>query len=413
MVTKILFVGFGNEIPIKEHDEFIENINFDYNQEDSKYTLNKNLPTFYDYHIVFINNPNFFFNQNAPDSADHSIISSLVSKKEEIVTLVEGGHVLVTFLAKIYSKEYYYSAYSKTKFDNYEWLPFKIELTSKPGSEYKVEETIFNKVLSKDFFEWQAHYNHKFTPANITPLAKNIPGFPIAFMQDVNPGKIIYFPKYNHSFQKELLRSIIDIIKNKLFKKENLSSSIAPDWIFDSKYYLLNEKDLIEQKNKIDSELEMANTSKKILYETGKELSKSVAFVLDNLNFEKIKYLELDESDINILDNNILYTIEVKGKKDYANLNDLRQLLDWYMREKSKDESKNIKGIFVVNHYKDRDIDLRAEAFTESAIKFATNNDFLLMTTPQLFSILKKFKTKEINKGDIIKLFSQNGILKI
>ena len=43
-----------------------------------------------------------------------------------------------------------------------------------------------------------------------------------------------------------------------------------------------------------------------------------------------------------------MYIIEVKGKKDYANLDDLRQLLDWYMRQKSKDETKNIKGIFIV-----------------------------------------------------------------
>ncbi|MEK7801028.1 MAG: hypothetical protein AAB276_01120, partial [Pseudomonadota bacterium] len=74
--------------------------------------------------------------------------------------------------------------------------------------------------------------------------------------------------------------SIIDTIKTKILSKEESISSIAPDWIGNSKYYLMNEEELIKQKNKIEKDLDLSNTSKKILYESGKELSKAVSFVL-------------------------------------------------------------------------------------------------------------------------------------
>lgn len=411
ITVRILFIGFGDEIPNKETDEYIENIKIQYDSNKKEYMLSKKIPTIYDYHIVFLNNPFFCFNEEAPDNQDHGIVNTITEKIGEIKTLIEGGYVLVTILSKKYEKEYYYSTYSKTKFNNYEWNPFPIEIINKAGIEFAVEDTIFSKILNKDFFEWKAHYMHKFTPSNIIPLAKNIPGFPISIIQEINLGKIIYLPYYNISFQKDLFRSLIDIIKTKILTKDEKNASITPDWLGSSKYFLTNEEELIKQKNKIEEELKMSNTAKKILYESGKELSKSVSYILKQLHFKEVKFLEQEESDIQILDENIFFVIEVKGKKESADLDDLRQLLDWYIREQSKDETKEVKGIFIVNHYKDKDINDRKDPFTKKAIEFASNNNFVLITTSELFNIFKDYKVQKISKKEIFDLLNGKGLL--
>ena len=406
METRILFIGFNGELPEPESGEVIKSIGINYSAKDWTYSISESIPTLYDFHIVFINNPLNLFNRSASNHRTHELNQIFSLKKEEVRKLLEAGHIIFTTLSKKEISEY-------PSFHNYEWNPYEIEIENKSGSKLIVENNIFSKILSQDIFNWSAHYKYTFLPNNIKSLAKNIAGYPVALMQEVGKGKLIYFPQYNATFQKSLFRSLIDTIKDKILTNQETSISVAPDWISKPTYFLSGEKELTKQKNKIDEELFIASTLKKLLYETGKELSKCVAFGLNLLPLENIKYLEEDKSDIIFEKNNIVYVVEIKGKKEAANLDDLRQLLHWKLEEESKDESKIVKGLFIINHFKDKCIEERSNPYTDRAIELAEKNDLILMTTWDLFNLVRDYRSGKINEKDMIGVLSKSGYLKI
>ncbi len=405
-MVRVLFVGYGDQTPTKESDEEIDSVNIKYNSKEQKYLIEGSMPTFYDYHIVFLNNPVYLVIPEANTYENVKLMNTYANKKEEIKILVENGNILVTTLNGKYEHNYLGS-----KSDNYGWNPYPFDIENKNGSHLIIEDSEFSQILSKDIFQWSAHLKYK-TISNIRVLARNNPGFPISFIYEVNKGKMMFLPWYESTYQKELLRLVLDNIKKKIINKEQIVGTLTPQWIDKDKYNLMNEVDLIKKRNLIEDQLNLANKSKRILYESGRELSKSIHFVMSFFSLENLSYSE-DEGlhDISF-DEDKKYIVEVKGISGFASIKDLRELLDWYTREKGKDETKQVKGIFILNHYKDKDIEDRAEPFSQAAIEMAESNNFLLVTTFELYNLFKDFKNGNLTKKDILVLFNKKGLLK-
>jgi hypothetical protein len=137
---------------------------------------------------------------------------------------------------------------------------------------------------------------------------------------------------------------------------------------------------------------------REVLYSNGEQLSRSVYLIFEKLGFDVQWKGEEGRHDMELDLHGTLGIVEVKGSKGPANSSDLRQLLDYYME--AAESHRDVKGIFVVNHFCAVDPTERGQPFTSGAIRIAELNNFCLMTTIDLFDLLDKSlgKTAEINE---------------
>lgn len=321
----------------------------------------------------------------------------LEEKNEEIKTFISEGGIVCTFLMG-------------QRLNNYKWYPYSFNIVSKTGEEIIPQDTAFKKIFKKYDFNWFAHF--KYIEDDDIVLAENLFNFPVSLIREKRKGKIIFFPMYGFSkdVSKLLLRDVIEVIKSEYLVKRG-ARSISPTWL--EKYLLPNEKDIkleIENKQKVVVEY---NTIRQILYETGDALVDSVRFLFEKFGFKAIDKEKEGAQDIELKHGDFFAYLEVKGKKKDANQKDYRQLLDWVVSAESDNGSLEIKPIFVVNHYRDKDIKERGAPFTDGALKRGEKNDFCFITTVTLFEMYKKFLGKELDIEGIKEILSRIGLVRL
>ena len=226
-------------------------------------------------------------------------------------------------------------------------------------------------------------------------------------------GKLIALP-YPCLMNKELLRNLIESIKNEYYTDK---TTVDADPIWLNTMLLPSETEKSKQLSELRSELDAKSEeylnytkSKKILYTTGDALSKSVFDVLLSIGFTSTYAEHKGQHDIEIKYKEFTGIIEVKGLSGYASVDDVRQLLDWYIDSLKTDRC--VKGIFIVNHYRNIEPSERKEPFSASAVNLAENNKFCLMTTFDLFTIYCDYLSSRIDINGIYELINNtNGIL--
>lgn len=411
MKLRVLFVGFDkDEIPVSmSSTETFRNIPIsacltykggltqDIDGErkliEYRYKYDKKIPTIYDYRVVFIRNPYEIYDRRNK-STTVNIRKDLINKKDEIKTFLEKGGILCTFLT------------NEIK-NNYDWIPFSFNIISKDGEEIEPENTPFKKIFQKYSFKWLAHF--KYTESSDIILAKNLFDFPVSLVRKKGKGIMIFLPFYGEGdISKNILRDIIDIIKKNFLMKPGIIS-IQPDWL--EKYYLPDEKTLLRKIDDAKNIILEYNIIKQILYETGDPLVDSLKFLFKKFGFQVTIKEKEGIQDIELKHEKFFAIIEVKGKNKDANITDIRQLLDWYVDVQGEDESRDVKPIFIINHFRENEPKSRGEPFTQKALETGTNNGFCLITTYYLFNSYEKFLKGTITIEDIKKILNKKGFV--
>lgn len=406
MKLRVLFIGF-NEIPSCNSEEEFERISykeidrqhgyFDRRYaEEVQYLFEGNIPTIYDYHLVFLGEPNL----KLGGWSSRSIYGTLKSKQQEIMRLIENGGIFVSFL-KRYDLQHDVSNYSWQNVIN------QTDIINKSGNKVIVAESEFQNILNSYELIWDCHLKQNFHISGMRCLAFNSIGDPVAIKILQGKGSLILLPQLKDAkCITKLLRQLTDVIRQKYITGNN-SDDVEPTWI--NQITLADEEKLINEKKAIDEKLGLYKRIKRILYQTGNALVDDLTgvFKMFGLNTRNLDYK--GEQDIEIEEGNTKFIVEVKGKDSFANVDDLRQLLDWYVNEESKNESKipekQIRGVFIINHYRKMHPDMRKEALSEKALKLAIKNEFVVLTTLDIFDLFKKHSKSPITKDDVLKLF--------
>jgi hypothetical protein len=160
---------------------------------------------------------------------------------------------------------------------------------------------------------------------------------------------------------------------------------------------------IIKKADEIKKNQEWYESLKKVLYSQGKELSSSIYLILKEMGF--VADLKEDEGrqDIEIKLNSFFAIVEAKGLKGYANNSDLRQLLDYYVT--TSETYPEVKGIFIVNHFREKEPSERGMPYSQGAVTLAEHNDFCLLTTVDLFKMYDLLLNSKITIKQIIDLF--------
>jgi hypothetical protein len=390
MKIRILFVGF-KDIPKSSSDDFCKKWTFAKIGE-TTYSWANSISIF-DFNVILLNNIAYI-----PKDLSRNLTSYLID-----------GGIICIFVDQRNAHLIFSYIWSDTQGEGTAMVP------------NKQDHWLWKIIAKPDHnFRWSAVLaGGRSLPYDDIPLFEKIALTPnkkcISAIAQFQEGKIIALPSpYNES--NILLRELIDGIKENILRP---SKSIIeqPPWIDE---LIVNipgaEKkrdSMIQTQNalqKVREEYEKLIEAVKILYLSGTDLSFEVCKVFDRMGFTTRLKESHGRQDIEINHHSFSGVVEVKGLNKHATVDDVRQLLDWWIEESKR--NPNVKGIFVVNHYKSKSFELREKPYTLHAIQVGVNNKFCLMTTVDLFGMYCDFLSAKKSMDSIVETLDKTtGLL--
>ncbi len=400
---RILFIGF-NELPDKREDEIFNSSEIKTMAKHFDIRYDINIPTIYDYHLVLISDRVF---------DNYDIRNIFIKKIDELKIFLSGNSHGIIVCPLSPESNILLSQFNTTAY-----------IIKKSGNSIKFNEnhwlsSTFEKYTDK--LHWDAHLSinavkpeDEKSPDNF--IATNLLGFPISIEMGMN-SNLIFIPYYDGAIEKQFLRDIIDKIKQRLLSDK--AKKLAPAWV--NKYSSSEEQKLLAKRIETDKEMEKYEKIKGVLWQSGNYLTESITFLLNELGINSNNVEINGKEDIIISEDNLSAIIENKGIDGYANNDQLRQLLEWYM-EKIKTDT-GVKGIFILNEFRSVEPEKRSELcknklgkdypFTEDAIRIAENNNFCLLTTFTLFKLFLEKTHNNFDKNKFIeKLAGSKGYIR-
>ncbi|TET46098.1 hypothetical protein E3J62_05285 [candidate division TA06 bacterium] len=235
----------------------------------------------------------------------------------------------------------------------------------------------------------------------------------VCALAKIDDGRILALPRAA-DVSSSLLRELLDGIKAN-YLEETEETPQPPLWI--CSVTLPGEKPLLRKLSTIRQSFAESHDKligltrpKDLLYLSGRELTRRVSEVFNRMGIHAEEKEDGGREDIEIEHEKLNGLVEVKGLKGYANIDDVRQLLDWWLNR--IEVNPNVKGVLIVNHYRDMEPSKRKDPYTKSAMELGRNNKFCLMTTVDLLEMYKRYlQSEETSETIVEKIGSSEGLL--
>jgi len=229
-------------------------------------------------------------------------------------------------------------------------------------------------------------------------------------IEDSN-GKILILPQMlkKPEIVKTLLKEVLPEISPHLFP---YAESI--NWVTKDEYEIssVNEyksdkiavqkdtqKKLEELDKLIEKERNKYSFVQEILTATGEELVVDIKKCLELIGFKKV--VNVDEKiqgkntakqkqeDLQVLDKSPVLLIEIKGLTGVPQEADIMQVFKYVSRRMRELDRTDVRGIFIVNHQRNLPPLSRGKAFAQQQEKDAKSNDITILTSWDLFLLIK------------------------
>lgn len=261
---------------------------------------------------------------------------------------------------------------------------------------------------------------------------------PLLFNQD---DEVISYIGYDKENGYELL---LPVCQNKEKLIDELFSMVLPEifpnifpesrefqWInneeFKPKEVLECEKQKKELKDKYEKQLEEIRMQETKIYEkyqflndlltqTGNALVKAVCKYFEWLGFSDVQEIDGSEDilreDIQIVDGNLLFIIEVKGIGGTSTDAECSQVAKHRRKREKENQDKEIVPLYIVNHQRYMQPQLRENPpFSENQIDYAYNDERGLLTTWQLYQQFKLIEDGIFTKEETRQAMKQIGLI--
>ena len=167
------------------------------------------------------------------------------------------------------------------------------------------------------------------------------------------------------------------------------------------------KKSECEIQQKIQShqgELAHLNEYKKLLWATGHPLEDIIHSCFNNdLNLQ-ISRPQKGEDDGIFEFESIIYLVEIKsGENKPARFDELSKLIARMNKLKETHSKKNVKGLFIMNHYANFSLNERKEPFSNQIKEHSKIENITLLTSPDLYNIMMELLHGKITREDAIK----------
>lgn len=255
------------------------------------------------------------------------------------------------------------------------------------------------------------------------------------FFQEESKGRIVILPQITK--KSEVVVSLINEFL------PTLSPHLFPDfkmfkWVENNEYELdtiLNyktekmkvnqrtKKELEEIDKKILKERERSGFLHEIITKSGDELVVSVKKCLEFIGFKKVINVDekidnqerstLKQEDLQILDKSPALLLEIKGLSGLPRESDTMQVYKYIPRRMKEWDRTDVRGISIINHQRNIPPLERnnRNVFTKPQIDDANSNDITLITTWNLFLLVRGMVKWNWNPEVLQDLLYRKGIL--
>lgn len=329
----------------------------------------------------------------------------------------------------------------KVPWDNWSFLsvlsPDYLQIEADHGEEIKTknQSSPIYKFLSKNINKGE--YFAKFSPRynlkdNWVSLSKNkykedVSG---AIISDDFNGKILILPQINKTPEIILsfLTEVLADLSPELFPHLEGAKWVEKEaYELDSVQQFKKEKIIVQKKaedelqlleEKINKEREELGWMHGILTKTGDELVKDVQKCLDFLCFKEVVDADAQidgskpkQEDLQIHERSPVLLIEVKGISGLPDEEEVLQVVKYIPRRMKEWDRRDVNGVSLINHQKhipalDRN---NENVFTKQQIEDAEAHDITLITTWDLFILIKGMIKYEWDPEVIKDLFYEKG----
>jgi len=269
----------------------------------------------------------------------------------------------------------------------YDWLPLLPKLrTSKVAEKsHQIKRSMYERLIQNqlDIMSPQCAFPGVNDSENCKVLLTTGLGSVLAFSINLGKGMIICLPQF--SDEPRFLASWFTFWLSK-----------KPDWV---------EKFHYKTKVELQKKLKTISIVEKLLYGNDRELRNAVVETLRTLGFNANPLPDGPQQDIDISLGSFRGIVEVKGLKSHADRDEMRALLDYYDANIGK--QPNLKGIFVVNHYRETQPDQRGEPYTRDALDIAGRKGFCLLTADDIYFALERVLDTDRAKEEMRKRIIQ------
>lgn len=328
----------------------------------------------------------------------------LLECAHDLLDFFNGGGIAVVFSDRPKTHPSFFNWYGDKKYSKlqtYDWLLSLFDVTDKTGKSVRFSsDHRIGKVLRDDDFSWKCIFE---TDKPHVVLANNPSKKAVGLDIKVSNGRLILIPAYrDNSRRNKIARTVLDVLKRDYLGKKRIRIS-KPKWI--SQYQLPGEAEAARRLEEAKEAMAGFESAKGVLYLYDKELTEAIQILLEDMGY-RAKNLEIEgKFDIEIRLGEARGVLEAKGLTKHANATHLRQLMDHYVLEREvaneKNQEADIKGIFVVNHFREEHPDERGEPFTREAKNIGERFEFCLMTTVQLHRMYCDWKSGKTNLDEI------------
>ena len=335
----------------------------------------------------------------------------------EFKDFLDAGGVLVVYSGSPKFYKQYITAGGRLKklkesFHTYGWLPVDLSGRTKAGKSVRFSKrNRIGKVLEDEDFVWKCVFDTDL-PHDVVALnpARKTVGIEIP----VSKGCVVLLPTHtDESSAQEVHRNILDVVKRDYIGRERRIPK--PKWMKD--YVLKGEEMAAKDLQEAQEVMNKFESAKGLLYLYDKDLTNAICTILSEIGYET-RNLEMEgRHDVEIRYKDSFGLLEAKGLRRHARVDDLRQLSDHYsqLREEAEEKGEKIevKGAFIVNHFREQLPSKRGDPFTGEAERIGKRDRFCLMTTVQLHQMYSDFISGKLKFRDIHKrIWETEGVLK-
>ena len=354
--------------------------------------------------------------------------------------------VKIIFAGNVYVEEYkivevlgqnQYSYPNKESHSIYEIT--QTEVFPKYGRKIKAENNNLATCIEKYAIEYKVIFELPKKWDRNSQIFSSDPNFiPLLKNQD---DEVISYIGYSEDYGYEIM---LPICEKKAELIERLMTIVLPEilpnffpeskafeWIKEQEFFpqeiieLEKERSLIQE----DYELKMESLNKKrktiekkynflneLLIETGDKLVEAVCTYFKWLGFANVELIDGNEDilreDIQILEDNKLYIIEVKGIGGTSTDAECSQVAKHRRRREKEHRGKEIIPIYIVNHQRYmRPLSRQNPPFSLNQIDYAENDERGLLTTWQMYKQFSYINDNVFSKEETRKSLSKHGLI--
>jgi hypothetical protein len=289
--------------------------------------------------------------------------------------------------------------------DNYQWCPFsdKFIINNITGETITILDKKLKELFQKVSFSWNLYFSK--LEINYNTLATNRTNDPICINVPYLNGQCLFLPHPSDNLTNQdnlfsyLLNQGLDLFP--VVKEENKGAKAPqPAW-----YNVLStnrEQSIMAQHNELTEKLDKYRAFKKLYYLTGEDLEDTVMEALTELGLTINRLPKGSHADFEFpLNDGKIAVCETKGLNGSATLQDLRQLLEYYVGQRDI-ERRNVLGIFIVNHFKNEEPSKRGPAVTKDGLDLIKKYSFTILTTVEIFNLLERYWVERLTKEQVI-----------